>query len=161
MADILACSQKVSHSEMRMVSAAICSSFPFSFLRTFGACWFLYVSTILWLTHRDCRILHCYCVLDVLNVHWTSVYLLVEGHERRLPQVRGRLIRTRKSLSLTGLEPRTSHWRQTFTLLALSISLLFSDNVYWYPKVQQNLWCAYQKKTLFWIIKLFFLKIIK
>jgi hypothetical protein len=29
------------------------SIFPFE---NFGACWFLYVSTIMWLTHRDCRI---------------------------------------------------------------------------------------------------------
>jgi hypothetical protein len=30
---------------------------PISPFENFGACWFLYVSTILWLTHRDCRIL--------------------------------------------------------------------------------------------------------
>jgi hypothetical protein len=29
---------------------------PFFLSRSFGACWLLYVSTILWLTHRDCRI---------------------------------------------------------------------------------------------------------
>jgi hypothetical protein len=56
LADVLACSQKVSHPEMRLVSAAIGASFPFSLFENFGASWLLYVSTILWLMHRDCRI---------------------------------------------------------------------------------------------------------
>jgi hypothetical protein len=34
LADVLACSQKVSHPEMRLVSAAIGASFHFPFLRT-------------------------------------------------------------------------------------------------------------------------------
>jgi hypothetical protein len=33
LADVLACSQKMSHSEMKLVSAAIGASFPFSLFR--------------------------------------------------------------------------------------------------------------------------------
>jgi hypothetical protein len=55
-ADGLACSQKVSHPEMKSVSAANGASFPIFPFENFDACWFLYVSTILWLTHRDCGI---------------------------------------------------------------------------------------------------------
>jgi hypothetical protein len=41
------------------------SYFPFFYFANFGACWFLYVSTILWLTHRDCRIFRCVHTLDL------------------------------------------------------------------------------------------------
>jgi hypothetical protein len=88
LADVLACSQKVSHPEMRLVSAAIGASFQFPF-ENFGACWFLYVSTISWLTHRNCRIFivrawcsECVHTLDLgLSSHWS------EGRESHQPQV--------------------------------------------------------------------------
>jgi hypothetical protein len=53
------------------------SIFPFE---NFGACWFLYVSTILWLTHRDCRIYSACLMSQVLNAYtyWTSVYHLIQ-----------------------------------------------------------------------------------
>jgi hypothetical protein len=47
LADVPACSQKVSHPGMRLVWCCLLahpSIFPFE---NFGACWFLYVSTIL------------------------------------------------------------------------------------------------------------------
>jgi hypothetical protein len=47
LADVLSCSQKVSHPEMRLVSAAIGASLHFPSFENFGASWFLYVSTIL------------------------------------------------------------------------------------------------------------------
>jgi hypothetical protein len=40
LADLLACSQKVSHPEIILVSAAIGASFPFPLFEDFGACWF-------------------------------------------------------------------------------------------------------------------------
>jgi hypothetical protein len=52
LADGLACSQNMSHPEMRLVSAAIGTSFSFSLLKTLvhaGFCMFP-------LAHRDCRI---------------------------------------------------------------------------------------------------------
>jgi hypothetical protein len=75
--------------------------FPFE---TFGTCWFLYVSTILWLAHRDCRIFivsawWCAC-LHTLDLSLSS-HLKEVSHQS---QVIGRLIRTHKSLSLTVLE---------------------------------------------------------
>jgi hypothetical protein len=47
LADVLACCQKVSHPGMRLVSAASWRIIPFSLFENFGACWYLYVSTIL------------------------------------------------------------------------------------------------------------------
>jgi hypothetical protein len=47
------------------------SIFPFE---NFGACWFLYVFTILWLKHRDCRV---FIVRAWCSECWTSVYRLI------------------------------------------------------------------------------------
>ena len=78
---------------------------PFFLFENFGACWFLSVSTILWLTHRDCRIfiVRAWCseCVHTLDLGLSSHPKDVESHQS---QVIGRLIQSRKSLSLTGLE---------------------------------------------------------
>jgi hypothetical protein len=47
LADVLAYSQKASHPEMKVASAAIGALFMFSLFEKIGACWFLSVSTVL------------------------------------------------------------------------------------------------------------------
>jgi hypothetical protein len=108
LADVLACSQKVSHPEMRLVSAASWCIIPFSLLRTLvhavSVCFHNLV------TYRDCRIfiVRAWCSECVHTLD-----LGVSSHPKDVrvtsPKYFQRLIWTRKSLSLTGLEPRTSH----------------------------------------------------
>jgi hypothetical protein len=69
--------------------------FPFE---NVGACWFLYVSTILWLPHRDCRIfiVRAWCSECV---HTLDLSILSHPKDAsRQPQVIRRLKLTRKSL---------------------------------------------------------------
>jgi hypothetical protein len=80
--DVLACSQKVSHPEMRLVSAAVGASFHFPFWEL----WCILVSVcfhnLMWLAHRDCRIFivrawcsECIHTLDLsLSSHPKDVY---------------------------------------------------------------------------------------
>jgi uncharacterized protein YfaT (DUF1175 family) len=117
LADVLACSQKVSNPEMRLVNAAIGVFFPCFLVRTLvhaGFC--MFPQSPHTHTGRDCRILVRF-ISECLQITHTSSWFIVssKGCESHQPQV------TRKFLSL--LEPRTSRigdGRATIVPLALS-----------------------------------------
>jgi hypothetical protein len=120
-ANVLACSQKVSHPEMRLVSAASWRIIPF---------WEIWCTLVSVRFHnlmtyaQRLQDLYSACLMFWMRTHTGPRFIISsEGCESHQPKVIWRLIWVWKSLSLTGLEPWTSgigDGRATTAPLALS-----------------------------------------